>query len=98
MFPLTFFLAASTLDQAVPVFTIEEVKVNRRFAGMLGARLITEIVLTSGSSRYSVTLKDVRHSRFQKSAVPLAAGDKVRIPGGLSAPWTALRPDQIKPV
>lgn len=98
MFPLTFFLAATTLDQAAPVFTIEEVKVNRRFAGALGARLITEIVLTSGSSRYSVTLKDVRHSRFQKSESSFVSGAKVRIPGGLSAPWTALRPDQIKPI
>lgn len=98
MFPVTFLLSAAVLDQAAPIFTVEEVKVNRRFAGVLGSRLITEVVLSSGSSRYSVTIKDVRHSRFQRTDSGFVAGSKVRVPGGLSAPWTALRPDQIKPI
>ncbi len=96
MIPLTLFLTAAALDRAAPIFTIEEVRVNRRYAGSFGSRLITEMVLTTGPEKFKVTIRDTRHSRFQKAEAGFIPGKKVRIRGGLSADWTSLRPDQIE--
>ncbi len=96
MLPLTVFLSTSFVEQAAPIFTVEEVVVHRRFAGSLGSRLITELTLSSAQGKVTVTLKDARHSRFQSAEPAFKKGSRVRIPGGVDSESVSLRPDQIQ--
>lgn len=85
-------LASHALDQASPVYTVQDVTIRRHFAGQLGYRIQTELTLSSSAGTMKVKIKDCRHSRFQSDKSAFSKGAKVRLTGEGSE----LRQDQIK--
>jgi hypothetical protein len=77
-------------------FTVTAVQTTQVFAGRLGSRILTDLVLTSGQRTLNVRIQDMRHSRFQSTRPRWNEGDEVVVVVGEECTRVALAPSQIK--
>lgn len=73
-----------------------DVKTTRVFAGKLGDRVLTDLVLESGDRKLEVRILDNRHSRIQAPTSKWKVGEDVVILIGRDETRVSLTPDRIK--
>lgn len=94
MIPLAISLA--TQSHQPTLFTVTDVQTTQVFAGRLGSRILTDLVLSSGQRTLNVRVQDMKHTRFQSALPRWKEGDEVVVVVSEECTRIALAPEQIR--
>ena len=77
-------------------YKIVDVNVDTKFAGRLGKRIMTDLVVEADGQRVTIHIQDVRHTRFQSATSTFKVGEFIALPNLDGKSSISLRPNQIK--